>query len=71
MGDCVDVELYQVLAGDLNQDEVIDVLDAVILVNGVLHPDSLNDSQAAAGDVNGDGVLNVLDIVLLINLILN
>ncbi len=71
VGDCVDVELYQVLAGDLNQDTVIDVLDAVLLVNGVLNPDSLNDNQAAAGDVNSDGILNVLDLVLLINLILN
>ena len=71
VGDCVDVELYQILAGDLNQDQVIDVLDAVLLVNGVLNPDSLNDTQSAAGDINSDGILNVLDIVVLISMILN
>ena len=71
VGDCLSVELTQILAGDLNQDQVIDVLDAVLLVNGVLNPNSLNDSQILAGDINTDNVLNVLDIVLLIGVILN
>jgi len=71
VGDCLSVELNQILSGDLNQDQVIDVLDAVLLVNGVLNPNSLNDSQILAGDINTDNVLNVLDIVLLIGVILN
>ena len=71
VGDCLSVELTQTLSGDLNQDQVIDVLDAVLLVNGVLNPNSLNDSQILAGDINTDNVLNVLDIVLLIGVILN
>tara|TARA_B100002052_G_scaffold209454_1_gene191504 strand:- start:870 stop:2942 length:2073 start_codon:yes stop_codon:yes gene_type:complete len=71
VGDCLSVELTQILSGDLNQDQVIDVLDAVLLVNGVLNPNSLNDSQILAGDINTDNVLNVLDIVLLIGVILN
>ena len=71
VGDCLNVELNQILSGDLNQDQVIDVLDAVLLVNGVLNPNSLNDSQILAGDINTDNVLNVLDIVLLIGVILN
>ena len=70
-GDCIDVDLYQILSGDLNQDDEIDVLDAVLLVNGVLNPNLLNDNQIAAGDINNDDVLNVLDIVLLVTLILN
>ena len=71
VGDCLNVELNQILSGDLNQDQVIDVLDAVLLVNGVLNPNSLNNSQIIAGDINADDVLNVLDIVLLIGFILN
>ena len=55
--------------GDLNADGVINVLDVVILVNGILGSD-LSDSEFAAGDVNGDGILNVLDVVLVVNLIL-
>ena len=69
LGNCLDVELFQVLAGDLNSDTYIDVLDAVLLVNGVLY-DNLTDLQASAGDINSDSILNVLDIVLLVSLIL-
>ena len=58
------------LPGDVNLDNTINVLDAVLLVNGVLNPDTLTDTQASAGDLNNDGVLNVLDIVILISIIL-
>ena len=70
LGSCVDVELTQVITGDVNLDGIINVLDAVILVSVVLETNSLDDLQFQAADVNGDGILNVLDIVQLINLIL-
>ena len=66
-GDCSTAVLTE--PGDLNADGVINVLDVVILVNGILGSD-LSDSEFAAGDVNGDGILNVLDVVLVVNLIL-
>ena len=71
LGDCIDVELIQVILGDVNLDSIINVLDAVILVNAVLDSTSLDDLQQQAADLNSDGVLNVLDVVILINLILN
>ena len=71
LGDCLNIELYQVVSGDINNDSSVNVQDAVMLVNGVLNPNLLNDSQILAGDINTDGILNVLDIVLLIGIILN
>ncbi len=54
------------LAGDLNGDGILNILDIVNLVNLVLAAefDSL-------GDLNDDDTLNVLDIVILANLILS
>ena len=71
LGNCIDVELIQVILGDVNLDSIINVLDAVILVNAVLESTSLDDLQEQAADLNSDGVLNVLDVVILVNLILN
>jgi len=54
------------LAGDLNGDGMLNILDVVMLVNIVLgYGDPL-----PSGDLNGDGVLNILDVVALIYIIL-
>ena len=55
------------ILGDVNNDNLLNVLDVVLLVNIVLYSDEYN--QIA--DMNNDGILNVLDIVLLVNIILN
>ena len=53
-------------SGDLNGDEINNVLDVVLLVNCVLG----ENCESCAGDMNQDGVFNVLDVVLLVNTIL-
>ena len=58
------------LLGDVNDDEIINVIDIVNLVNHVLGLSSLADSQLCAADLNEDGIINVLDVVNLVNLIL-
>ena len=57
----------QTILGDINGDEILNVLDVILVVNMVLGetPNDLN------GDMNNDGGINVLDIVLLVNQILN
>ena len=52
--------------GDINGDDVINVLDVVLLVNMIL--DSTDFLSTA--DLNGDNIINILDVVLLVNLIL-
>jgi len=54
------------ISGDMNGDEILDVLDVVVLINEVL-----SGSYSAPGDMNQDGVLDVLDIVILVNTILS
>ena len=58
-------------AGDINQDNTINVLDVVTLVNIVLNVVEPTTLQALASDVNNDGQLNVLDVVLIVNLVLD
>jgi hypothetical protein len=57
---------YFNILGDVNGDDVINILDVVIIVGYIL--DNLHISNA---DVNNDGLVNVLDIVVLIGIILN
>jgi len=54
------------ILGDLNGDDVLNILDVVALVNMVI-----TGNYSDAGDINQDGILNILDVVVLINLILN
>ena len=54
------------ISGDLNQDESLNILDIIELVNLIL----LNQYNEL-GDMNQDNYLNVVDIVLLVNIILS
>jgi len=54
------------ISGDINGDEILNILDLVSLVNLVLDNDYLD-----LADLNSDNILNILDIVNLVNLILD
>ena len=49
----------------LTQDMMVNILDAIVLVNVVL-----GQEDSANADLNGDGVVNILDVVQMVNLIL-
>ena len=55
------------ILGDLNGDEILNVLDVIILVNMALG----NTEANLNGDMNNDGGINILDVVILVNIILN
>jgi hypothetical protein len=55
------------VVGDINGDDIINVLDVVIIVNLIVNNTEYNENA----DLNDDAIINVLDIVLLVNLILN
>ncbi len=57
----------EILLGDVNFDNAIDILDIVLMINMILNGE--NDNISA--DVNQDGELNVQDIILTVNMILN
>ena len=54
--------------GDLNNDQIVNILDVIILVNNILSPLTY---EINGGDINGDGNVNILDVILLVNIILN
>ena len=62
-------ELIDELAmlGDMNGDEILNVLDVVIIVNMALG----NVEIDLIGDLNNDGGINILDVVILTNIILS
>ena len=60
-----------IMLGDLNFDNLSNILDVVLLVGIVIDGFTLNDFQVYSGDLNNDYNLNVLDIVQLVNIILN
>ena len=68
-----DINLYQEInftfdqiLGDLNSDSIVNVMDAIILVNLIL-----NFEYQSNADYNNDGLLNVLDIISIINSIID
>jgi hypothetical protein len=66
--DCEDFNTF--LAGDVNFDGVINVLDIVLMISFIVG-DPPDENQYISGDINDDGELNVLDIVEIISLIIN
>lgn len=58
------------LLGDVNEDGVVNVMDATMLIGAYLNntADQLN---ASVADVNHDGVINVMDATEIINMYLN
>ena len=59
--------IYSECIGDLNSDNIINISDAILLINIILE-DGLVDELS---DLNLDGGANILDIILLVNLILD
>ena len=59
------IECAASVVGDINNDTVVNVQDAVLVVNLVL-----SSEYSASADINSDGIVNVLDIVQVVNIIL-
>ena len=64
LGDCSN---WQV--GDINNDDIINVLDIINLINYILETALPNECEYLVSDVNYDSNLDILDVVLMVNLI--
>jgi len=61
-----------IMPGDINFDEIINILDIVMLVNIILGTNqNIDDNTTTAADLNQDGFINILDVVLTVNIVLN
>ena len=56
------------LLGDVNNDDIINVLDVVGIVNFILFS---SEEMLECSDANEDGTIDIVDVVSIINLILN
>lgn len=63
----VEIDIFY---GDVNFDEVINVLDIISIVNHIFGASQLNDGSLLSADLNIDNIVNIQDILLIINLIL-
>ncbi len=62
---------YNMTIGDINIDEVLNVLDVVGLVSYLTNNINFSDQQMILADLNFDNDINVLDVVTLVNLIID
>ena len=59
------------IAGDVNDDSLINILDVIQTVNIILGANpNPTDNEFWAADMNQDGNIDILDIVLIVNTIL-
>ena len=59
------------LAGDVNQDENVDILDIIIVVDFILEIVTPSPVESWVSDLNHDSILDILDIMLFIQIILD
>jgi uncharacterized Ntn-hydrolase superfamily protein len=57
--------------GDINQDQIVDILDIVQLVNFILGQTIFNFAELYLADCNSDSIINIQDIIILVNYIIN
>ena len=57
-------------AGDLNEDENLNIQDLITMVNHILGSSLLADCALEAADMNLDGTINIQDLISLVNAIL-
>jgi len=63
-------DIADLIPGDVNFDETVDIMDIVLLVNFILNLQSPTPEQFVSGDMDENGLLNVLDLINIVNLIL-
>jgi hypothetical protein len=57
-------------AGDVNEDEILNIQDLITMVNHILGSSFLADCALEAADMNMDAIVNIQDLITLVNAIL-
>ena len=57
-------------AGDVNEDEILNIQDLITMVNHILGSSLLMDCGLEAADMNADTIVNIQDLISLVNAIL-
>jgi hypothetical protein len=57
-------------SGDVNGDEIVDILDIITTVSFVLENLELDPCQYEVAEINGDGQIDILDIIMIIDIVI-
>ncbi len=60
------VQVGDVLIGDLNRDGSVNLTDTLLLIKLFFNKIEMNDYYKIAGDMNSDGKIDLIDVLLLI-----
>ena len=61
----------EILLGDVNFDEILNISDIILVVNIILNPNGAYiPEMLTAADMNSDGTINVVDVIQLVSDIL-
>ena len=58
------------IEGDINNDNVVDILDIMVIVNYIVNDNNLEQQEYDLANINNDSVVDILDIIIMINIIL-
>ena len=64
------VEGQDILFGDVNFDNIINILDVNATVGHILSNNTFNEEQLVVADLNQDGIVNIIDILQLLQYII-
>lgn len=59
-----------VISGDVNEDEIVNIVDILLVVNYIMGNQSFSTIQLLSADMNSDSTINILDVIQMINVIL-
>ena len=62
---------YELLLGDSNQDNLINIVDVVLMVGYILGDENLSTNQFNNSDLDDNSIINVNDIILILEIILS
>ena len=59
------------MSGDVNLDNLINVVDITLMVSIILYDEQINNNQFLNADMDDNQIINISDIVALVNIILS
>ena len=62
----INTQYYSQL-GDINEDEIVNILDIVIIVDCIMNPNVNFPQYMETSDINVDGIINILDIIYIVS----
>ena len=60
---------YEIIAGDINNDFIVNIQDIIIVISFILDNNTPSESEFIASDINEDEEINILDIVMILDII--